>query len=132
MIYLASPYSDPDWMIREQRYLDVSKIVVKLYDAGVCAYSSIMAWHNIVQKARLPRKFSYYQQIDFEMIDVCDRFVILCLDGWDNSVGVLAEIEYAGSIGREVEHLWVDKFPGLDDFIDTSRQVEEFNENKTE
>ena len=78
MIYLAVPYSHPDPRVRLERF--------------VCA------------EGDLPGDWQYWEHFCRAILKICKRFVVLQLDGWENSVGVQNELRLARELGIPIEY----------------------------
>jgi len=101
LIYLASPYTDPDPAVMQHRYEAVCKVAAELTRAGFNVLSPIAHSHGLAQHG-LPKNFDFWQQVDTVMISRCDLFVILALPGCASSRGVRAETEIAIARGMPV------------------------------
>lgn len=97
MIYLASPYSHEDPAIKQERYMKVMEATARLLQTGHFIYSPIVHCHAMAVEYDLPTGFDFWKNYDFDMIESSEQLYVLCLDGWDRSIGVLAEIEFARS-----------------------------------
>lgn len=106
MIYLASPYSHPDPAIRQQRYETVCCAAAQLMAEGHHIFSPIAMTHGICLQGK-PEDFAYqfWASFDEEMIRLCDRFWILRMEGWENSKGIRAELDYAVSLGKPIKYV---------------------------
>jgi Domain of unknown function (DUF1937) len=104
MLYLASPYSHPEPAVREQRFRATCAAVAQLMRAGHTVFSPICHGHPLVGHG-LPTDWPFWERFDREHLVRCDEVVVLMLDGWDNSVGVAAEIRIAGELGKPVGYL---------------------------
>lgn len=102
MIYLASPYSHPDPAIRQARHDAVARFAGAMIKRGMVVYSPIAHTHAIAQVCDLPGTWEFWKRQDEAMLDLASGLVVLCLDGWQESVGVQAEIAYANCRGIEV------------------------------
>ena len=107
LIYLASPYSDPDWKVERARFYAVCDAAVKMVAAGLRVYSPIAHTHPIAERAglrgiALPKGYEFWREFDERMIAACDELWILMLDDWDDSAGVRREVEFARSIDKTV------------------------------
>ena len=114
VIYLASPYSHPDEQVRVDRYEAVSamaaSIIVKT-KGQIMPFAPITHSHPLfVLKPETGSDFTAWQGFDEWMIRACDELWVLTLKGWDKSVGVTAEIEYAKSMGKHVEYVYEGQF----------------------
>jgi hypothetical protein len=103
MIYLASPYSHPNPAVREQRFQDACRATVDLLRAGHVVFSPIVHSHPLVQHG-LTTDWSWWETIDREHLGRYDEVVVLMLDGWQESIGVAAEIRIAEQLGMRVTY----------------------------
>ena len=104
MIYLASPYSHPDPTVRDRRYLAACRAAADLLRTGVTVFSPVVQGH-VLSRFGLPTDWGFWRRHDCEHLRRCDEVVVLTLDGWRKSVGVLAEIELAREFGKPVRYL---------------------------
>lgn len=95
MIYLAAPYSHPDVAVMEARYHQINRNVLALMADGRLVYSPITHNHVLAQAADFPRGWQFWAKHDLEMLRKCEILNVLKMDGWQESVGVQAEIEFA-------------------------------------
>lgn len=106
LVYLASPYTHDYEHIVDQRYEDACKTVAKLIGSGEeYVYSPIVNTHHVAKVGNLDPDFSYWQNFDFFMLRLCSKLYVLMLPGWENSDGVLSEIEMASRIGMDIVFL---------------------------
>lgn len=103
MLYLASPYSDPDPAVREERFVAVCRKAAELFRAGFHVFCPIAHTHPIAVHGGLATDFAGWSRYDSEMLGKCIRLVVLRLPGWEGSVGVSAEIALAREWGMPVE-----------------------------
>lgn len=101
MIYLASPYSHIDEVVREQRYHDACLATANLFRRGQNVFSPIVHGHPLVAHG-LPTDWSYWEAFDRDHIRLCDELAVLKIDGWGSSIGVAAEISIAEGLGKPV------------------------------
>ena len=104
MIYLASPYSHPNSIIREIRFHDACLATAQLLRTGHSVFSPIVHGHPLVATG-LPTDWSYWEPFDRDHIERCDEVIVLTLDGWKTSIGVTAEIGIARELGKPVRYL---------------------------
>lgn len=103
--YIASPYTDPDPLVREQRYLKVSELVVVMLRNGIFVYSPIAHCHEMAKIWGLPHDAAFWKAYDTEMIRACRHVSIYMLPGWDKSVGVRGEIDLAIELGKTITYI---------------------------
>jgi len=95
MIYIASPYMHPNPAIVQQRFDDVCKFVARIQgELSVPVFSPIVHSHSLVGHG-IRSDWWFWESIDKQFIDLATMLIVLKLDGWKNSVGVEAEVEYA-------------------------------------
>jgi hypothetical protein len=99
--YLASPYSHPDPAIREQRFQAACAAAAALIREGHVVFSPVVHGHPLAQRG-LPGDWSFWERHARWHLERCDEVVVLMLDGWEQSVGVQAELRHAGVLGKPV------------------------------
>lgn len=104
MIYLCSPYSHTMPEVMHERYLAARRFTAHLMRRNFIVYSPIVYGHEMAREESLPTDFTYWRQVNDYMIECSVCVAVLQLPGWEASLGVAHEIEYAKRIGREVLH----------------------------
>ena len=104
-IYVASPYSHADKEVMIKRYEQVRAYVADCLNKGDIVYSPINDNHPIAFHHDLPTDWQFWKKVDTAFIRGASALRVLKLDGWDKSVGVTAEVEYAKELGLEVEYV---------------------------
>ncbi len=95
MIYVGSPYSDPDHLVRADRAFQVERFMARHIKEGEVLYSPIASWHHVTEKFTLPKDFQFWKQLSFGILRFASELWVLGLDGWPGSVGLAAEMEMA-------------------------------------
>ena len=103
-IYLASPYTHADKQIQEQRFQAACQQAASMMKTGKLVFSAIAHTHPIAAYG-LPGDWSFWQAYDLAMIRCCDELAVLQLDGWEESVGVQAEIAIAKKLSLPVSFI---------------------------
>jgi hypothetical protein len=103
MIYIASPYSHPDPMVRERRFKAVREVVARLILDDHVAFSPIVYSHQFAHSHGTD--WDVWREFDTRMIDAASELWVLQLDGWSDSVGVQAEMVHAKKLGKPVRFL---------------------------
>jgi nucleoside 2-deoxyribosyltransferase len=102
LYYLASPYTHSDETIKKGRARAVTEAAVKLLKLGVFTFAPI-AYNEPWERHDLPGDWGFWCDFDKSFVERCDAgLIVLMLDGWDRSVGVTAEIEFAKELGYPV------------------------------
>lgn len=106
MIYLASPYTHEDQIVREERARLVAIAAGRLMLAtGEAIYSPITHGHAVYAEHKaLPLDWEFWRGQCFPLLDVCDSMAVLMLEGYENSVGINAEVDYVKGLGKEVRY----------------------------
>lgn len=101
MIYLASPYSDPDPAVRHERFRQVCLHGARMVREGRLVYSPIVHSHLLAEQG-LPSDWPFWAEHSRWMLSACRELVVLALPGWKESTGVSAEVELATQLGLPV------------------------------
>jgi hypothetical protein len=103
MIYLASPYTHKDPDIVAARVLETQRVAVHLWvEHRKVVFSPIMHWHHAAIDQDLPTDAKSWQDYNEEIMMRCDAVYLLCLDGWESSVGMKAELEFATTLNLPI------------------------------
>jgi len=101
--YIASPYSHEDPRVEEERFRLVQDFCAELVKRDYHVFSPIAHWHPIAQRHNLPHEFEFWQNLDHTMIRASKGLIVLTLEGWHMSKGVLNEIQFANMIGKPIQ-----------------------------
>ena len=104
-IFLASPYSSVDPAQVEYRVKQINKAAAQLMHEGHIVFSPISHSHYIAMQEDLPKTFEWWIKQNHAFIEWADSVCVLLLDGWENSVGVMDEIDFALELGKRVEKM---------------------------
>ena len=105
LVYLATPYTHPDSQVRERRFREVSRVAGDMMRQGIHVFSPISHTHPIALAGCLPKGWEFWQAQDFAMLRACSKLAVLMQDGWQDSVGVQAEMALAREMGLPVEFI---------------------------
>jgi len=105
LVYLATPYSDPNPEVRERRFRGVNKVAARLMADGMHIYSPISHCHPIALEGDLPGDWQYWQGYCRATLYACSKVIVLRQTGWESSVGVAAEVKIAEEMGLPVEFI---------------------------
>lgn len=98
MIYLASPYSHPDPVIKKTRFLLVEQCTAALINQGHLVWSPIVHCYEMAKKFTMPDDAEFWKSYNFDFIRRCDAMYLLKIDGWQESKGVMMELNLAEAI----------------------------------
>jgi hypothetical protein len=107
MIYLATPYSHPDPLIREERFRLASITAGYLMQQGLIVFSPIAHTHPIASLCSLPLGWEYWHKFDIEFITLCEKLIVVKMIGWEESHGIREEIKIAESLNKPFEYMEV-------------------------
>lgn len=105
MKYLASPYSDPDPFVREERYLRACKVLASLLAQNIWTFSPIVHCHELKKIVDLPYEHEFWLEYDCHILALCDELLIIRIEGWDRSRGVKMETDFANEKGIKVTYI---------------------------
>jgi len=106
--YLASPYSHSDKKVRKERYEKTMEAVAFLIKKRIYVYSPIVHCHNIAINYELPYDAEFWKDYNYNMMISSDGIIVFELDGWNHSIGVLDEINFAKILNLEIQNLQIE------------------------
>lgn len=95
MIYLASPYSHSDPVMRRTRFLLAEQVTAHFIMQGAFIYSPIVHCHEMAERYNLPTDFAFWKAYNIDILRHADQFYILEIEGWLESAGVRTEQKFA-------------------------------------
>lgn len=107
-VYLASPYSHDRKEIMNAREAHVTRVA-----AALMSKHRVSFFLPITQSAAMQRynptlgdgSFAFWADIDLHEVALRDETWVVQLEGWDKSIGVLAEIKHAKKLGKPVYYI---------------------------
>jgi len=128
-IYLAGPYTHKNKDVMFRREKELSYAAAALLKSGYLVFSPITQAVPLTNTSiSLPHTWAFWEKLDFSFIkDWADEVWVLRLDGWKESVGVMAEIRFAQNLAKpvkllcagpgviqytrniKVDHIWIDE-----------------------
>lgn len=105
--YLASPYSHDDPQVRDIRAAEVNRYAGLLMAQGVYCIPTIYLTHENAKRFGLPTDHVWWIGFNKALIDPSAGMIIAQLPGWDESKGIVQEINYCRSVGKPVTMMHV-------------------------
>lgn len=108
-VYLSIPYTsknpDPEANAAERaaRMDAFWNAVAYLVDRGDHVVSPMTLEPALTRVPDMPYDWPFWQAYSLKMLAICDKLVVLTLDGWKDSAGVKGEVEAAE--GKAIEFL---------------------------
>lgn len=103
LIFVSSPYTNPDEEIRQKNYQDVSEFTADLIEKGHVVFSPILFGHTVSNiKKGMPTDWDFWKNFCLSFLIKCDELIVYQMDGWDRSIGVKEEIEFAEKNGIKI------------------------------
>jgi len=103
MKYISAPYSKTDDK-------DTRMSIVTAYSANCLKRNELIICpltmgHNFTKYAQLPYDSDWWLKWCFALLILCDEMDVLCIDEWEVSYGVQAEIEFANQNNIKVNYI---------------------------
>ena len=105
MIYICSPYSHPNPLIREARFRAVCRFAARMMREGKVVLSPIAHSHNIALAGSLPGDWEFWRPFGVAWLAACSSVIVLRLEGWNESIGVQEEIRLSIEAGKPVTYV---------------------------
>lgn len=103
--YLALPYSHRSERVMVERAAISDFIFAELSKEGRVVYAPISSCHYIARTHGMPTDWRFWGLMGEEFVKASGRVLVIPLPGWEDSIGLTAEIEIAKENGIEVEFL---------------------------
>lgn len=105
LTYLASPYSKYHGG-RHEAFTKVSHKAAQLMMAGENIFCPIAHSHPIEKYGmKTDQDGDFWLNQDFAVLQHCNKVKVYRMHGWDESIGVKREIEFANERGIPVEYI---------------------------
>jgi len=105
LTYLACPYTHPDAEARAARFAAANRVAAVLMRRGEMVFSPISHTHPIAEAGDLPKGWDFWRAFDRAYLEHSKRVVVLCIDGWRESVGIAGELEIAAELGLPASYI---------------------------
>ena len=105
MIYIASPYSDPNDAVQYERFMAVRDYSVTLMKLGLPCFSPIAYGRQFQKHYNMGGDFETWLQFNNHMMRTSSKVHVLTLSGWDKSKGVAHEIDFATRLPMPVIYI---------------------------
>ncbi len=114
-IYLASPYSSPDKLLKFQRFYEIMHVQNDLMNLGFPAiFGPIAMSHPLAQYAQIRTDWEFWKRNDEIFVQNAQEMWISAMPGWKESTGVNAEIAIAKRANVPIKLLQRNKY--LDEY----------------
>lgn len=106
--YIASPYSAANVARRMLNFTRTEGFLAWALKRELVVFSTIVHTHSIAGHYELPKDAKFWQNYNEAMLRAAGGMIVLCIPGWDGSVGVDMEIKFCE---REHIPIWYAKLP---------------------
>jgi hypothetical protein len=103
--YLAHPYSSIDKDLEVSRLHAATKIYARLARQGVKCYSPVAATTLAAKRHKMPTSHEFWIDLNETFIVNSAGIILIKLEGWDTSPGVMHEIEYAKKVDKRIHQI---------------------------
>ncbi len=106
LVYVAAPYTHSDPAVVRDRMDMFTRTMAKLIEDGHHPVSPLMN-HYLAEKIEVnfPLNWTYWEDYSRKLLDRCDQLIVVMMDGWRHSTGVMAEIDMAEKSGKDVRYM---------------------------
>lgn len=99
MIYVASPYSHPNHIIRDRRFRQTQEFIVNcLRTQGLAVFSPIVYWHSMAKEELFPTDAAHWLSFNMNMLRRSECIFVLQIPGWETSKGMEVEMKMASAL----------------------------------
>jgi hypothetical protein len=105
LIYLASPYTNPDKSVMVSNYEMVSNIAAELVSQGNVVFAPITYGHTLCDFKEMTDDQAFWMSFCLTYLERSDELWVYMLPGWDVSKGVAEEIRFANELGIPITYI---------------------------
>ena len=105
LIYLASPYTHDDPWVRQERYDQALRAYVHLLRQDKFVFCPIVMTHYADGQLRRAKDHAFWIRQTEEILQRCDKVIVLQIDGWRHSKGIASEVVMAARLGIPIEYM---------------------------
>lgn len=95
LIFISSPFSHKDKTIENKRVEIVNKVVAEYTALRLNVFSPITFGTTLLKYKEMPTDWEFWKNFCESFLEKCDELWVLKMEGWDESAGVSAEIQFA-------------------------------------
>lgn len=106
-IYLGSPFTHEDPKVMEERYKEALQAAAWLMKKGKTVYAAIPFSYHLSIEGGIGLGWNEWKLQDKTALICSYQLFVLQLDGWQESVGLNEEIEWAQSLGMPISFMSV-------------------------
>lgn len=119
LVYLASPYSSVE--NKEELMKDLFFIAHDFMrrNKGTTVVSPLFYHYSVNVVPGVDGDWNFWKNYSIDLLRSCNAMLINATEGWDKSIGLLQEIEFAKSIGLMITHV----SPGMLTTIKRGRSI---------
>lgn len=99
LLYLAGPYTHAAQAVRDEREAALNRFAAQLMRDGFSVMSPISMGAPICRTGEVGTGWDTWEDTCLRLLERCDAFCVAGMDGWEDSVGVKAELAYARALG---------------------------------
>ena len=104
MKYVSAPYSSA--LDKDQRMIIVTTYSATCLLRDEHVICPLTMGHNFIKTSvKLPFQSEWWLDWCINLLAGCDEMDVLMLPGWDTSIGVTAEVEYAQQNGIKINYI---------------------------
>ena len=101
MIYVASPFTSNDPVKERERYLLALDFTASLRNSDFY-YSPIVHFYHVAREFNLPSHAGYWRHINYDALSLSKEVVMLCADGYTESLGMKEEFCLAQTLSKPI------------------------------
>ena len=106
MIYLASPYSTSNYLVKEQRFETAEFVTAALLQRlRIPIYSPIVAFHELAKKYSLPTDAGYWEKQNTAFLRRATEFYLIKIPGREESKGCQQELSLARTLQLQIHYV---------------------------
>lgn len=119
LFYLGNPYTHKHKKVMSERYKLCDRAAARLMKYGIVTYPPIALNARWNAYEEFPNSWDFWEKSDKNFLERCDGLIVLMLDGWEKSIGLQSEIEYAKKLGLPIAYTTYEEIMDADKDIES-------------
>jgi len=102
MIYLISPYTHQNPLVRAERARKVGRVALALAEEGIMSISPVFYGHQLEEKFHVHLPYEFWLSWSRGVMAKCSAAYVVALPGWRESRGVREECKLAVELSMPI------------------------------
>lgn len=105
LIYLTAPYRHKNISVINTRRIKISEKTTELINDGHIVFSPALFNNVVNNNSSYKLSLKKWHSHNLEIMKLCSKLIVLCLDKWEYSKYIIMEISLAENLNIPIEYM---------------------------